>query len=338
MAVLSATCATLAAAIAAAQPGDVVDLPLQPARCGYVRLNRIRKDPPGVLVRIHPQQRVGLHITNSSGIAFQGGHLEGAASAPDGRHGQSGIYVTASSNLAFRGATFGHPDSGTMVGAFIMNSSDIEIADSTFAWARADGIQARDSERLRFIDNTFTSNGAVHSTCTYPDGRVVVMLNGARCTREGGVWRDGTHPDAIQIYSNVQDVLVARNRLSGWFQGIGWHGPGGERGIRRVWVVDNEVRTIYTWGIRMPAEGSLVRGNRIGWPEGETHPEGWGTVIGGPPAVLCENVRLRGGGFAPWNADYSGPCPSVLPPLPAPPRWVPESVRGATAQSLPDML
>ena len=334
MAILTATCASLAATLAAAQPGDVVRLPQQPARCGYVRLHGINKAAPGVRVEIAPGQRIGLHITNSSGLNFVGGHFEGAASAPDLRWIRSGIYVRDASRLSFRNARFGHPESDTQIMAYLHGVTDLEISGSRFQWARADGIMVRDSERLRFTDNLFLANGAIQSICTWPDGRTEIVLNPTRCRNGGGVWVDGSHPDGIQMFSNVQDVLVARNRFDGFMQGVGWHGTGGERGVRRIWVVDNDIRTTYSWGAKLDSWDSLARGNRIGWPEAHPNPEGWPTMIGVNTergGVACENVRLNMGRFHPWNAPNDQACAGLrMPPAPESPRGLPVAMKEAS--------
>jgi hypothetical protein len=328
MAILTATCATFVATLNMAQPGDVVHLPQQPTRCGYIRIHNVKKAGPGVGVEIAPTQRIGLHITASEGLHFNGGHFEGAASSWDLRWSLSGIYVRGASRLSFRNATFGHPESQTQIMAYLHDVTDLEISGSRFQWATSDGIMVRDSERLRFTDNIFFANGALQPICTWPDGREEIVLNPTRCRNGGGTWVDGSHPDGIQMFSNVQDVLIARNRFDGFMQGVGWHGAAGERGIRRIWVVDNEVRTTYGWGVKLDTENSFARGNRLGWPAAHPNPEGWPTMLAVNPArggVACENVLLANGSFHPWGSPWDQPCSAVtLPPEPAAPQGLPD--------------
>lgn len=334
MAILTATCATLAATIAAAQPGDVVELPLQPTRCGYVRLNRIRKAQPGVVVRVHPEQRIGLHMTNSSGLAFEGGWWEGAGSDP-GRS-NTGAYVRWSSNFAFRRGTFGHPDTSTAVGLRILDSTDFEISGIRIAWRTGDAITLSDVQRFRITDNHLTADGARHSTCTYPDGTVVLLISGQRCRAGGGTWRDSTHPDAVQFFNLVRDGLIARNRVLGAQQGIVNFGPTNAES-RRVWVLDNVVMTHgYPQGIAVGPAESLIRGNRAGWPPEGPAGDGWGTLINAYPNTLaCENVLLRGGNTHPWGSNYSRLCPESLPPAPEAPTWLPAPPLANTVGRLP---
>lgn len=324
MAILMATCATFASVIAAAQPGDTVHLPLQPARCGYVRLHNANKPAPGVVVRIDPRQRIGLHMTNSSGLLFDGGWWEGAGSDPR-RSGEAGIYVRNSRSFAFRNGTFGHRESNTVSGVRILNSTDFEIASIKIAWRTSDAIALSDVERFRILDSVLTDQGARHATCTSPDGTVTLHTPRARCEQQGGVWVDSSHPDAVQFWGFVRDGLIARNKVFGAQSGIVNFGPR-HADSARVWVLDNVVRTnVYPQGIASGPQGSLIRGNQIGWPASGPAGEGWGTMINAyPGTVACENVRLAGGGFHPWGSPWDQSCSKVtLPPAPAAPIGVP---------------
>jgi hypothetical protein len=335
MAVLTATCATFAATIAAAQPGDVVELPLQPARCGYVAVHNVNKSGPGVIVRIHPQQRIGLRLTHSSGIAFEGGWWEGAGSDPS-RSGEQGAYVRWSSRFAFRNGLLGHPSSNTGNGIRVLDSSDFEITGmrTVFRWSTA--INGSNVQRFRITDNIITADGARHATCTYPDGRVTIHTPKARCEQEGGRWQDSSHPNAITMWAgynagdSLLDGLIARNTITGSQSGITSHPAYGVNSAR-VWIIDNTIRTnVYPNGIRVGYRHTLLRGNSVGWPPEGPAGEGWGTQLGfmveaQPTSVGCENARVSGGSWLPWNANYSVSCPTTLPPAPAAPVGVPRS-------------
>jgi hypothetical protein len=327
---MSATCATFVAAILAAQPGDVVTLPKQPEPCGYVRLNAVKKAAPGVTVRIHPDQKIGLDLRFSEGLNFVGGWFVGGGNGI-ANAGRNGAYVISSKRISFRDARFGSFAEGTLMGAVIQRSTDWEVLNSRFSY-QWDGLIIAESQRWRVIGNFFADDGIKGSICTFPDGTVddAWKKGRAACQQAGGVWTDGPHADAIQIFRDVTDGLVEGNRAEGHQQGMGVMGPEGTvLGIRRLWLVNNVYRGDFAHAFRWIGDDMLARGNVVGWPEDRPGSFGWKVVLRLDPtrgSVGCENVLITpGGAFDPSGAPFGQPCQNVaLPPAPAEPVGLPE--------------
>ncbi|WP_448580409.1 hypothetical protein [Thermaurantiacus sp.] len=314
----------------AAQPGDVVTLPKQPAPCGYVRLNAIRKAVPGVTVRIDPDQKIGLHISSSEGLNFEGGWFVGGGRSP-AHAGNAGAYVISSNRISFRNARFGNAAEGTLGGAVFARTNDWEVLNSRFSY-RWDGLVISESQRWRAIGNFFPDDGIDGAICTFPDGTVdSSWKKGVKaCTDAGGVYQNGPHADAIQIYRDVTDGLVEGNRAEGFQQGMSVMGPEGTvLGIRRLWLVNNVYRGDSPHAFRWIGDDMFARGNVVGWPEDRAGVFGWRTVLRLAPArgsVGCENVAIPpGGAFDPKGARWDQPCANVaIPPAPAEPEGLPE--------------
>jgi hypothetical protein len=335
MATLSATCATLLTVLRAAAPGDVVDLPLQPQPCGYVRIHNVVKAEPGVTIRIHPQQRIGPHITNSAGLNFVGGTFADAGStAPKspGQTGRAAVYVRFSERISFRNGTFGTQENLTGSAAIMHDNTDWEIVGSRFAFRRIDAIVVTNSHRFRIIDNDIPDTEVFHHRCRFPDGTLVNPWTTGKtnCESQGGTYFESTHPDGVQMYHNISDGLLARNRVSGGQQGLGFMGGSGTLGWHRVAFVDNTVTTnYYRNGIAVgsQAENILIRGNRVARQNPSPVPGAVHIVIPwGGTRVGCENIMEAGSSVTPWGRDVSGPCPAVLPDPPLPPRGLPPLV------------
>lgn len=316
MAILSATCATLASVIAAAQPGDIVRLPRQPQRCGYVRLHNLDKPPPGVRVEIARNQRIGLHVTASRGLHFSGGIFEGAGPTrpADPASPGVGIYLRGSREVSFRNGRFGTVLPHVWQGAVIGEVTDLVIRDSVFGRYRADGIQMANVERVRITGNVFDGSDVLNDRCEYPGGRIEQPTKDRNaCAAAGGTWKPSTHPDGIQMFRTIRDVLISRNRVTGRQQGIGIHGPPGE-GWERLWMIDNLVESVHYYnGLANHAVDGLGRGNDLAG----------GQIFRGT-ALYCEN-RHRRSPAPVWPAgpDPKRPCPATLPQAPAPPRGIP---------------
>jgi hypothetical protein len=317
---MTATCATFVATILAAQPGGVVELPKQPEACGYVRLNAVKKAAPGVTVKIHPDQKIGLDLRLSEGLHFQGGWFVGGGNGI-ANAGRNGAYVISSHRFSFDGSRFGNHAEGTLQGAVIQRSTNWRVTGSTFSY-HWDGLIVAEASQFQVIGNIFRDDGIPGSTCIFPDGQEEEWRKGkAACQQAGGVWKDGPHPDAVQIFNNVWDGLFERNRVEGYQQGIGVMGSEGTLGIRRLWLIDNEYRGDFPHAFRWIADDMFARGNRLGWPEDRDATFGWKVVLRLDPArggVGCENVLIApGGAFDPSGAPFGQPCQNVAPP-PAP--------------------
>lgn len=332
MAIVTATCATLVSLIRAAMPGDTVVLPLQPEPCGYVRIHNVVKAEPGVTIRIDARQRIGPHITNSAGLNFIGGTFTDASSTPPrfpGQTGRSGVYVRFSERISFRNGTFGTADELTGSAAIMHDNTDWEIVGSRFAFRRIDAIVVTNSSRFRILDNDIPDTDVFHHRCRMADGTLVNPWTTGRssCEAQSGTYFESTHPDGIQMYHSISDGLIARNRVTGAQQGIGFHGGAGATGWHRVAIVDNHVTTNYyrnAISVQTHNNHALIRGNRVGLQRPSPVPGAAHIVIPwGGTRVGCENILEAGASVTPWGRDVSGPCPAVLPDPPEPPRGLP---------------
>lgn len=235
----------LMTALAGLAPGAVVKVP--PGRQPLIAIEGQRFDPP---VTIDAQGAVvaGLRLVNSSGIIWRGGTIE-APGGKDGRGAQFyGVDMRKSQSITFDGVHF----TNALRAMVIADSRGLVVRNSRFAGLRSDGMNVAGTSNVLVEKNSFTDFSPVKPT-------------GSKAL---GNWRDGDHPDAVQIWSTKanpgnSDIVVRDNIIEGDTQGINTFGPPGT-GYSRIVVEDNVLRINYPAGISvMSCTDCTVRNNRV---------------------------------------------------------------------------
>jgi Right handed beta helix region len=212
---------------------------------GPFAIQNQRFDPPVTIDATAATVR-GLRIWNSSGIIVRGGTFVAA----DGLAGKSfngyAVDIRASSRLRFEGVTF----TRGLRGLVAADSRGITVRRGNFTGLRSDGINLPGSsdvliERSRFTDFVPTK----------PSG-----------DKAAGTWKDGDHPDAIQIWTTkanprMTDIVIRDNIIEGDTQGINTFGPRG-LGYARIRVTGNRLKVNYPAAISLiGCEDCTVTGN-----------------------------------------------------------------------------
>ncbi len=240
----------MATGIAGLAPGVTLRLPAK--SYDLLEISGEHYDPP-VTIRADGASIAGLRIVDSSGINWSGGTI----SAPEGSAGRgAGTYavdVRHVQGLSFENMIFTRAARGLVVA----DSRDVKVRNSHFTGLRSDGIDVAGVSQILFENNVFDSFSPIK-----PTGR-----------KGDPDWKDGDHPDAIQIWTTPQtrsasDIIIRRNKISGDTQGINFFGPRGD-GYQRVTIEDNDISILYPAGISMFAcTDCTVRGNRLNQAKG----------------------------------------------------------------------
>lgn len=196
----------------------------------------------------------GIRIWDSKGIVWRGGVVTapGGTMAPDGSPGRGPFYygadVRRSDGVTFDGTRF----TDAVRGAAIANSRNIIVRNCEFTGLRSDGINLPGSSLALVENNRFNKFSPIKPTGSKAEGN----------------WKDGDHPDAIQMWTTksnprMTDITIRGNTIEGDTQGINTFGPHGE-GYARITVENNDVRILYPAAISvLQCDGCSVRGNQI---------------------------------------------------------------------------
>ncbi len=280
----SVTCDSLPAAIATAQPGNVLRLE-KGENCSAITVRNYQWDVP-ITLRMQGASIRHLTLWNARGLNVEGGtilpELEGSLA---GR----GITIRGgSSDITLSGILF--KDCRKCL--VISEGSRLVTANANIFEPIEDGINfTGPTDGLRFIDNQMRNFRPQPTKCTLPDKEVVLGLSKRDCEAQGGVWKDGAHPDGIQWWGpSIRDVLIARNRIEGNAQGIGNFGSTGGVPPIDVRIVDNTVRTKTGWGINARWHTDLkLTGNDVGRFESSTRKVQ--IRVDGASGIICDNIN-----------------------------------------------
>lgn len=228
MTILAATCLTLQAMLALAQPGETVKLE---GDCGEITIaNRF---PRVVTIDASKASVKGLRLTGEN-ITWLGGVLV----APDGMDGFAarGYAVTIGGTnirLAFALIT------DAKKGMVIDQARNVTVEQNKFWRFREDGIIASRWVNGSIEGNVFSEVQPRPTRCDVA-GTVTEGLPQRDCR---GTWTDGSHADGVQLRNGVVNVRIRLNSVAGDFQGgIGQYGTTGDLPIERVLIEANAMR------------------------------------------------------------------------------------------------
>lgn len=251
-----ATCATLAAVLAAAPGGSTIAL-----RGDCARVTIARSFPSMVTVDASKARVSGLALRGAN-LRWVGGTLS-APGGPDAKGPPGYALLIAGRNIRLEGATV----TGARKGIVIDKASNVAIDRVKFWRLREDGIIASQTKGLTVTNSQFTESLPRPSVCTGPDGRRTEGVGKRNCR---GEWIDGNHADAVQMRHGVTDARIAFNTISGPTQGITQMDTTGDAPLQRVVIENNRIETSAFHQITLTeCTDCVIRSNRVraekGW-------------------------------------------------------------------------
>lgn len=292
------TCAALAAAIAAAQPGAVLTMaPGQTCRTVTIQ-NRSWAQPVTLVASGVTFQ--GVVIADIRNFHFVGGQVEAEAGIGGSPRDGYAMRVRNSGNLEIRDVTFTNAARGLVING----SPHVLVEGNRFRAIRADGINLVSLSHATVRNNDFRDFRPNPKRCTLPDGTVLDI--GRRfCAERQGDWKDGDHPDAIQMFGReLADIEITGNRIEGNMQSIGvFNGAFKDTVPTRIRINNNWARSPLSWGIAL--QGCVdceVMGNDVGrTPEGTAKTQ---INVNGSTGRFCGNTNPD----APPGHPTTRPC------------------------------
>lgn len=232
--ILAATCATLAAMLATpgvgTQQGDTVQLRDE---CDKLEIKG-RRFPYRVTIDASRAVVKSMIIWDSENITWRGGIIAAYGGGDGFAYDGYGLYMRGVKNVRITGVTFTDAKKAIV----LTESEGVTIESNRFWRVREDGIIATKSRNTRIDGNDFTDSQPNPTTCTLPNGTVLRGIPARDCQ---GVFDDGNHADAIQVYDGMIDLKIRGNRITGNTQGIGQMGGSTSAPMKRVVVSDNHV-------------------------------------------------------------------------------------------------
>jgi hypothetical protein len=275
---LLATCLSIGAVLASAKGGEQIRLT---GRCASIQIDRqygapISIDASGALVR-------GLTIKGGN-IRWSGGTIE----APEGPYagGPNGYAVNlmrGAANISFDNVLFTNANRGIRADGI----NGLSVTNSRFLELGSDGIIASASSNLLIAGNRFADTKARPTQCATVDG-VQLGLSRRACVAEGGTWKDGDHPDAVQLRHGVKDARLAKNVVEGRTQGLSQMAGRGDDPLERIVIEDNVIITDFPHKASLSAcTDCVVRRNTARRPKGSK----WKAYFSSGPAFRCGNIE-----------------------------------------------
>lgn len=231
MTILAATCATLAAIVTTAQPGDTVKLT---GTCGVIEINA---QPSGVVtINADRASVAGLRFYGAANISWVGGVIRAKSGMGGAAADGYAIHVRGSRRIAVREATV----TEARIGAVVLDSDTVTFKNNAFLALRMDGITASLTRGLTISNNRFADFRPNPSTCTSPEGVVTYGVAARDCV---GTWDDGDHPDAVQLRNGVVRAVLEWNQVFGKTQGLTQMATTGDAPLQNVIVRWNHIET-----------------------------------------------------------------------------------------------
>lgn len=290
------TCSVLAAAILAASPGAV--LTLAPGQdCPAIKVAKRTWAVPVTVVAKGATVR-GLTLDAVNGLTWVGGTIKASGGLMGSGPAGYAMNVKASANLRITGTLFTEGVRGLVVA----DSEGVEISANQFRGLRSDGVNLAAVRKSRVLANRFREFLPRPTTCT-AGGQVTQGLAQRVCVALGGSWKDGDHPDAIQMWGHpTADIVIAGNDVAGDMQSIGFFGAS-TGAPARVRIENNVLSSAAYWGISLQrCTDCAVTGNRLS-RFGDT-PRKVKIVVTGSTGRFCGNSNPD----APKGDVTVGPC------------------------------
>lgn len=212
-------------------------------------------DPP-VTIEAGKAVVMGVTIRNSSGIVWRGGEIR----APQGRDGNNpdhwGMNIRSSDGVTLENARVTDAYHGVMVG----DSRNIVLRNNDLTGLRSDGMDVVGTSNVLIENNRFTD----------------IRPHKATGSKAAGDWKDGDHPDAVQIWSTkdnprVTDITIRGNTVEGDTQGFNFFGPKHD-GNARIRIENNAIHITYPPAISIfRCDDCSIRGNRVWRIAGAPH-------------------------------------------------------------------
>jgi hypothetical protein len=245
----------------------------------------------------------GLTLRKVENLLWRGGIVEAAGGRDASEwYLQRGLNVIGGRNLVFEHVHFRNAHRAIVVS----ETEGFTVRNSNFRGLRSDGVNLVTVDGAVVENNRFFEMKPRPTQCTFSDGTVALGLSNGQCNTRGGTWRDGDHPDCVQIWGTPANVRVEGNRIEtaggGACMGITTHGITLGRNIS---FVGNLVRVDMPTGIRMAkCEDCVIRENVV---ERATPTMNVATGItlgsGNVGLVACNNVVPD-----PRRPDGTQPC------------------------------
>ena len=247
----SSSCESFASRLSAAEGGDTLVLA---GDCDEITITerfdrRVTVDASNAVVR-------GLRIIGGANVSWVGG----VVIAPGGMDGPSNtgyaIHLRGAENVRISDVVITDANRGMVMD----DTRNVVLSGNRFWRLRTDGLISRNSVNVQVKGNQFSETVPVPTSCTMPDGSVLRGLAKRNCE---GVWRDGTHSDAIQFYDGATNWKITGNTIRGDTQGI--VNFGGKAPARDIEIIDNDVAvtTGHTISVVKCLGKCLVAGNKV---------------------------------------------------------------------------
>ena len=227
------------------KPGATVRL--GPGPYPALTFTNLRFNPP-VTIEAGTTRVMGVTFMNSSGFIWRGGNVR----APQGRTGTTpanwGFHVRGSDGITIENSRLSESHIAIAIG----DSRNIIVRNNRFANLRSDGVFAAGTSKLLVENNDFRDFFPIKATGSHAAGN----------------WKDGDHPDAVQIFTTpntrrVTDIIIRDNTVMGDMEGINMFGPKGD-GYARIVIERNSVNVTYAPAISMFAcDDCTIRDNRV---------------------------------------------------------------------------
>jgi hypothetical protein len=293
-ATITVTPATFNSAVAAAQPGDTLNLT---GTYGNIRIQN-RNFGSGIKINASYAQFTGtVTLTNVTNLYFGGGTFN-IAGAP--AYTKAAV-VYGGSNIAFAKQSVTGSAGGE--GIVFSGTTQASVSDGTFT-----GLDAN------IVFGSVTSGSASRNTIVAAGSDGIDIADSHNITASynscsGGNPSAGAHPDCVQLWSIAGNplesgIIVSNNSATGPTQGFTAFPAGG--GVSRVQIVYNTVNTSYSEGVACDAcVYSNISYNTLSTLPGSQYLTNLNVIGGSYNTVVGNVITPYAGPYASSNAAPS---------------------------------
>ena len=223
----------------------------------------------------------GLTLDGVNGLHWKGGTFRASGGMTGSAASGYAVRITKSANVSILGATFTDAVRGLVAG----DSKGLLVAGNHFVGLRSDGINLAAMTATQVLGNHFRDFTPNRRRCLH-NGTIELDTAKRDCA---GIWTDGDHADAIQMWGDTDDVLIRGNDIAGRMQAIGFFGRVGDK-RSRIYIENNVAASTSGWGISLQdcADCSVI-GNHLSRYKGGTMKQK--IVVTGSTGSFCGNVN-----------------------------------------------